>query len=130
MFCFVLVSLQVGTQEHKLWHPQQLPGMCIQVLFQLDDSRQLQQEPQALRAQQTEHDSLQDLTCFRKYLICRIRRNSSLSIALIRKAISSDHAASISSMEAWSDSSIYSQALPDLLPRVSGPALRFGEEMI
>ncbi len=35
-----------------------------QALPLVDDSRQLQQEPQALQAQRTEHDSLQDLTGF------------------------------------------------------------------
>jgi hypothetical protein len=38
--------------------------------FQVDDSKQLQQEPKALQAEQTEHDSLQDLTGFCKYLLC------------------------------------------------------------
>jgi hypothetical protein len=33
-------------------------------------STQLQQELQALQAEQTEHDSLQDLTGFCKYLLC------------------------------------------------------------
>jgi hypothetical protein len=48
----------------------------------------------------------------------------------MRKAISSDHAASISSMGCGVIPACVPQALPDLPLRVSGPALRFGEEMM
>ena len=108
MFCFGLVSLPVGMREHELWHPQQLQGIWFQALPQLVDNRQFHQEPQSLRAQQIKHDSLQDLTCFCKYLICSICRNISFLNASIRMAISSDYAASICSIEVWRDSSMHS----------------------
>jgi len=73
-FYVALVSLLVSMREHELWHPQQLQEIWFQALLQLDGSSKLQQEAQALQAQQTEHDSLQDLTGFCKYLLCRIRR--------------------------------------------------------
>jgi hypothetical protein len=55
MSCSILNSLK------KIW---------FQALLQLDGSSQLQREPQGLQAQQIEHDSLQDLTGFCKYLLC------------------------------------------------------------
>ena len=64
-----LVVAPVGMRGHELWHPQQLQEIWFQALPQGDGSRQLQQEPQALQAEQTEHHSLQDLTGFCKYLI-------------------------------------------------------------
>jgi hypothetical protein len=56
--------------EHELSHPQELQGTSLKALLQLDGSNQLQQEPQALQAQQTEHASRQDLTGLCKYLLC------------------------------------------------------------
>ncbi len=78
MYYFALVSLPVGKREHELKHSQQLQEIWFQALPQAEGIRQLQQEPQALQAEQTEHDSLQDLTGFCKYLLCRIHRNISL----------------------------------------------------
>jgi hypothetical protein len=51
VFYFVLVNLPVGMRERELWHPQQLQEIWFQDLTQLADSRQPQQEPQALPAQ-------------------------------------------------------------------------------
>jgi hypothetical protein len=70
VFHSVLEILLVGTPKHELWHPEQLLETWLQARAQEDDSTQLRQEPLALLAQQIVLDSLQDLTSFRKGLLC------------------------------------------------------------